>query len=141
MNQDEEHLNLLAIFHYVYGGITALFALFPIVHVIFGLFFVFTAGRPGMVPGEPPPAFLGWIFVIAGTSLILFGWATAAFILAAGRMLAARRRYLFCLVIAGIECLMIPLGTILGVFTIIVLSRPSVKAIFEANTNTSEGVY
>ena len=37
MNQDEEHLNLLSIFHYVAGGLAGLFAFFPIFHLIFGL--------------------------------------------------------------------------------------------------------
>ena len=31
---------------------------------------------------------------------------------------------------AGVECLFMPVGTVLGVFTIIVLVRDSVKAIF-----------
>jgi len=38
---------------------------------------------------------------------------------------------MFCLIVAGIICIFMPLGTILGVFTIIVLVRPSVKAMFE----------
>jgi hypothetical protein len=33
---------------------------------------------------------------------------------------------------ACIECLFIPFGTILGVFTVVVLSRESVKALFAA---------
>ena len=74
-----------------------------------------------------------------GTFIIVSGWTMAACVLAAGRMLARRRRYLFCLVMAGIECLMMPLGTILGVFTIIVLSRESVKAAFEANVTADSG--
>ena len=32
MTQDEHNLNLLGIFHYVLGGMTALFSLFPILH-------------------------------------------------------------------------------------------------------------
>jgi len=39
-------------------------------------------------------------------------------------------------VMACVECLFIPFGTILGVFTIIVLLRESVKALFAA-TQTS----
>jgi len=31
---------------------------------------------------------------------------------------------------AGVECMFMPFGTVLGVFTIIVLMRPSVKEIF-----------
>ena len=48
----------------------------------------------------------------------------------AGRFLAARRRHLFCIVIAGIACMFMPMGTVLGIFTIIVLMRPSVKELF-----------
>ena len=134
MNRDEEHLDLLTIFHYVFAGIVALFSLFPILHVIMGVVFIVLGTSNGeMGPGEPPPAMLGWIFVIAGTFFILSGWVMAAFILAAGRMLGKRRRHLFCLVVAGIECIMVPLGTALGVFTIIVLMRPSVQAAFKAD--------
>ena len=55
----------------------------------------------------------------------------------AGRSLALRKRYSFALVIACIECLFVPFGTILGVFTIIVLSRESVKAFFADNADFS----
>jgi hypothetical protein len=37
----------------------------------------------------------------------------------------------FALVIACIKCLFVPFGTILGVFTIVALSRESMKALFE----------
>jgi hypothetical protein len=37
-----------------------------------------------------------------------------------------------CFVVAAIECIFMPFGTVLGVFTIIVLSRPSVKALFQS---------
>jgi len=37
---------------------------------------------------------------------------------------------------ACIECLFIPFGTILGVFTIVVLSREPVKALFVATPTT-----
>jgi len=52
-------------------------------------------------------------------------------ILMAGRSLALRKRYTFAFIIACIECLFFPFGTILGVFTIVTLSRESVKALFE----------
>jgi hypothetical protein len=56
--------------------------------------------------------------------------------LIAGRSLATHRHYWFAFAIACLECLFIPFGTILGVFTIIVLSREPVKALF-ATTQTS----
>ena len=36
MTQDEEHLNLLGIFHYVLGGVTAMFSCIPFIHVGIG---------------------------------------------------------------------------------------------------------
>ena len=83
-------------------------------------------------PGEElPPEFLGWIFVGVGSFLFLVGIAMAICILIAGRCLSRRRCYSFSLVMACIECLFVPFGTMLGVFTIIALSRESVKAFFE----------
>jgi hypothetical protein len=57
-------------------------------------------------------------------------WALAAAVFMAAWCLKNRRRYIFCLVVAGFECFFAPFGTVLGVFTILVLSRPSVKALF-----------
>ena len=37
MNRDDQHLKLLSIFHYVLGGLTALFSLFGLFYLIFGL--------------------------------------------------------------------------------------------------------
>jgi hypothetical protein len=41
-----------------------------------------------------------------------------------------RRWWTFCYLTGWGECLMFPFGTVLGIFTIIVLSRPSVKLLF-----------
>jgi hypothetical protein len=61
---------------------------------------------------------------------IVAGWTLAGLMVLAGRSLAARTRYTFCLVIGAVECLFMPVGTVLGVFTIIVLVRESVKGMF-----------
>jgi len=131
MNQDTEHLRLLAIFHYVVAVLAALFSLFPLIYTTIGAVFVFVArhGRPK--PGEElPPEFLGWIFAGIGSFLFLVGIAMAICILIAGRCLACRKGYSFALVMACIECLFVPFGTILGVFTIVALSRESVRGLF-----------
>ncbi|MEW6368891.1 MAG: hypothetical protein AB1714_30040 [Acidobacteriota bacterium] len=133
MTQDEEHLRLLSIFHYVVGGLAGLFALLPIFHLVFGLFFILApekfAGR-----GQPPMALFGWFFVIIAAVFITIGWAFAGAVLAAGRFLARRRHYMFCLVMGGIECIFMPFGTVLGVFTILVLVREPVKQLFAPDT-------
>ena len=131
MNQDREHLRLLAIFHYVVAGLAALFSFFPLLYTTVGAIFIFAARHGTPKPGEePPPEFIGWILAIVGSLLFLLGVAIAICILIAGRSLAKRTGYWFALVVACIECLFIPFGTILGVFTIVVLSRESVKALF-----------
>ena len=40
MNQDEEHLKLLAIFHYIVGAMAFLFSCFPLLYVGMGVLFV-----------------------------------------------------------------------------------------------------
>ena len=135
MNPDEEQLQLLAIFHYVVAGLAALFSFFPLLYTTVGAIFIFAARHGTAKPGEDlPPEFLGWIFAVLGSLLFLIGIAMAICILIAGRSLALRKRYLFVLVMACVECLFIPFGTILGVFTIVVLSRESVRGLFSAAT-------
>jgi hypothetical protein len=131
MNQDTEHLRLLAIFHYVVGGLAAVFSFFPLIYTTIGAIFIFISRHGTPKPGEElPPEFLGWIFAMIGSVLFLIGLAMAICILIAGRSIALRKRYSFAFVMACVECLFIPFGTILGVFTIVVLSRESVKGLF-----------
>ena len=132
MDRDREQLNLLAIFHYIVAGLAALFSFFPLIYTAIGVIFIFAARNGTAKPGEElPPEFLGWIFAVLGSLLFVIGVVMAISILMAGRSLALRKRYTFAFIIACIECLFFPFGTILGVFTIVTLSRESVKALFE----------
>jgi len=139
MNRDKEHLQLLAVFHYVIAGLATLFCLFPLLYSILGGFLLYAANHPGPSNQEPPPAVLGWVFIVLGTLFFLAGVAMAICILIAGRSLALCKRYSFALVMACIECLFIPFGTILGVFTIVVLSRESVRALFSTAAARASG--
>jgi hypothetical protein len=131
MNRDAEHLRLLAIFHYAAAGLAVFFSFFPLLYATIGGIFVFVSRHGTPKPGEElPPEFVGWIFVGLGLVLFLLGIAMAICILIAGRCLSARKGYTFALVVACIECLFIPFGTIVGVFTIVALSRESVRALF-----------
>jgi hypothetical protein len=130
MTQDEEHLKLLGIFHFVVGGLTALFACIPLIHV--GLGVAMLSGALGGGKGPPPPPLLGWLFLVIGATFVLSGWALAIAILIAGRKLRRRQSRLYCLVVAGLECMFMPFGTVLGVFTLIVLTRELAKELFMA---------
>ena len=86
MNQDTEHLRLLAIFHYVVGALAALFSFFPLIYTTIGTIFIFAARDATAKPGEElPPEFLDWIFAMIGSVLFLIGLAMAICILIAGR--------------------------------------------------------
>jgi hypothetical protein len=128
-NQDTEQLRLLSVFHYVVAGILALFSMFPVLHVAVGIAIV-SGVFDDIENGNPPPAFFGWFLIIFPAFFILFGMAIAICVAVAGRRLAQHRSYMCCLVIAGIQCMFMPFGTVLGVFTIIVLMRPSVRDLF-----------
>ena len=132
--KDAEHLRLLSIFHYVVAGINALMACIPFVHLIVGIVMVVAGSQSKR---GAPPVLVGVFFIAIGAFIILLGWAMAICIFLAGRFLARRRHYMFCFVIAVLSCLSMPFGTILGVFTLIVLSRPSVKALFEGAAGSS----
>jgi hypothetical protein len=129
MHSDEDHLRLLSIFHFVFAGLAGLFSLLPILHLLIGLGIITGTFPPGAGKDGLPAAF-GWFFVALASFFILCGLTFAICLLVAGRYLIQHRGYLFCLIVAAFACLAPPFGTVLGVFTIIVLMRPSVKELF-----------
>lgn len=138
LEKDTEHLRLLAIGHYVYAAIMALFACIPIIHFTIGL--IFLLNPPAQAPGDPFPAqAFGAIFATIGGLLVLAGWTLAACVFMAGRSLAARKRYSFCFVVDAIACVFFPIGTVLGVLSILVLQRPSVRALFRGGEALAAG--
>jgi len=133
MNNDLEHLRLLAIGHYVFSAIMALFACLPLIHVTIGLILLLNPQALSHHGQEEFPAkIVGVMFAVMGSIFVLIGWSFAACMFVAGRSISARKRYTFCFVVAALSCAFFPFGTVLGVFTIMVLSRPSVKEIFQA---------
>lgn len=129
MTQDEEYLNLLSIFHYVVAGLTALASLFPVIHLGIGIAIV-TGAFGGFDGGEDVPAFIGWFFVAIAVFMIAMGLGLATLMAFAGRAIRQRENHTFCVVVAAVSCLWIPFGTVLGIFTIVILSRDSVKRLF-----------
>jgi hypothetical protein len=127
MEEDLKHLKLLSIFHYVVGGISALFSCMFLMHLFMGLTMIlmpetFTDGG-----GEAPPKFIGYFFAFMGGAAFVLGIVFSCFIVYSGRLLQTQRKRMFSFVMACIECIFMPFGTVLGVFTIIVLSKESVK--------------
>jgi len=154
IDQVREHIRLLAIFHYVVGGIGYLFSMIPCIHLAIGIFFLVSPEEmfqtpppvtpavesdPGAVSEEaivpvPVPDFpaklFGLLFTIIPSIVILCGIVVSTLIVIAGKRLAAYRSHTYCLVIAGVECLFMPFGTVLGIFTILTLIKPEARQLF-----------
>jgi hypothetical protein len=127
---DSDHLRLLSIFHFVVGGLGVLGMAFLGLHF---LFFQMIFANPAMWKGNPNPPPEGffqifqWFYLFMGLMLAV----GSAINLLSGWYLLQRKYRTFSLVVAGLDCLQIPFGTILGVFTIVVLTRESVRESYE----------
>jgi hypothetical protein len=129
MKEDEQYLKIISIFHYIVGGLAGLFACFPILHFAVGIGMLISSFVQPQ-EGGLPFMLMGLFFTFLAGSIMLIGWAFAICIIITGRYIAQRRNHLFCLVVAGVQCMFTPFGTVLGVFTLIILLRPSVKELF-----------
>jgi hypothetical protein len=132
---DEEHLKLLSLGYMVSAGMSAFFSLFGLMYMAMGAFMGEMISRmpenARNAADQPPPAFFGWFFGSIGLALFLFMIGTAVVKLRAAFCIKQRKGRVFCMIVAGICCLGIPYGTLLGVFTFIVLGRDSVVRQFD----------
>jgi hypothetical protein len=128
---DADHLRLLSIFHFIGAGLALLGLGFLGVHYL--LFHAFLdnpdlwKNQKGSVP--PPREFFTifkWFYIVGGAWFVTSGILN----LLSALFLNKRINRTFSLVVAVFNCVHIPLGTVLGVFTIIVLLRPSVREVY-----------
>jgi len=128
-DRDADHLKILSIFWYVIAGLQCLGACFGLVYIVLGIV-AFAGGMANRGGDAPPAAAMGGLFSCIGVFILVLAGTFAFLSFKVARSLVARRSLTLCFVMAALICLSIPLGTILGVFTLVVLSRPSVKASF-----------
>lgn len=129
-----DQLNLLSVFHFVMAGVSLLFSCFPLIYVVLGI-----ALLNEKLPKKdgPPPEFIAWFFIaIGGIGFLLFLLYVVGLTIA-GFKLRRQKSYIFCLVMAILSCLNMPFGTILGIFTIIILMRPETQVLFGRNVRRS----
>ncbi|NNC87549.1 MAG: hypothetical protein HKN82_03700 [Akkermansiaceae bacterium] len=134
---DAQHLKLLSIFHYVLAGFYLLGVGFLILHYFMMNAIMTMAEDAPVEPGSPPPpdmeefmAIFVWFYVFMGLACLLLLVGN----ILAGNALRARRSRTLVLIVAGVNCLNMPLGTVLGIFTFIVLLRQSVAELFRPKT-------
>lgn len=136
---DADDLDLLSIFHFVGAGLAFLVVLLFIAH--FALSHA-VHGNTTFLHNqkEPPPELsqmlllIKWMHVISGIWLV----ASAILNILSGIFLRRRKCRMFSLVVAGLNCLHIPLGTLLGVFTFLVLDRASVRDMYAAGNSPAD---
>ena len=132
---DADHLKLLSIFHFVGAGLALVGMLFLLGHyAIFHTFFANPKIWANQKQSPPPAEFFEifkWFYLIFAV------WFMASGVLnvISGLCLRAKKCRTFSLIVACINCLHIPFGTVLGVFTIIVLIRDSVRELYEAQVS------
>lgn len=130
-NKDQSDLNQLAIFHYVLGGLGAFFSLFALIYVAMGVAMLVAPDAMDMSDADAPPEFVGGVLVAIGGIAFLLGEIGSICLIISGKKLKKQTGYTFSFVMACLICLNMPLGTILGIFTIMVLQRDSVKALYK----------
>jgi hypothetical protein len=132
MKKDLEHVRLLSIFHFVIAGLTVVGIAFLWVHY-FMMHTIFSNPDAWKGQNAPPKGFLDafiWFYLFMGVIFLI------AFVLnlLSGFFLWYKKHRMFSLVIAAIDCIQIPIGTALGIFTILVLSRDSVRELYSGKT-------
>jgi hypothetical protein len=127
IDRDEDHLLLLRVSYYVLAGLGALIALAPAILFAWEFFRALrVVGNVRELHFNPRSGDLGAFLIFVG-ALALLG-SLVAFVTAEN--IRAHKNRFFCMLVGGMLCLYVPLGTGIGICTLAVLSRPRVKASF-----------
>ncbi|MEN3370433.1 MAG: hypothetical protein V7609_2576 [Verrucomicrobiota bacterium] len=151
-----ERLRLLALGFYVKGAMGAVFISFLLLHFFMFLGFSFipesawnqppksatTTQSSSILPSpsprpvnQGPPVIIFRIIAAVIGVIILLGWTFGALTIYAGRCVRQRTHRVFILVMAGLNCALIPWGTLLGVATFTLLQSPEGRREFGLLTN------
>lgn len=127
---DDLHLKVIGIFHYVMCGLAVVGVAFLFMHYMI-MSTAFSDPHLWEKANPPPPFDPTKFFRIFVWFYLLIGvWGVASFLLnlVSGICISTHRARLFSLVVAGFNCINFPFGTALGIFTLIVLLRPTMPA-------------
>jgi len=134
---DNEHLKLLSLFHYIFGGIILAYAFFIILQFIFLFYFLETFLRNSSFNtftsnNDFDPLIFKFILYIGITFFIIMLIGGILEILS-GKFIKARKNRTFSYIIAILNLLSIPYGSILGIMTLTVLGRNTIKEMYNKN--------
>lgn len=121
------NLNIFKTLFLIKGILTLLLALFFIAYALFGGYIVNMASGGDFDDITFNPAII--FFIVGGVGFVIAS-VMGVLTLLASKYINEVRNYNFIYVIAILNCLTGILGILLGVFTIIELNKPHVKAFF-----------
>lgn len=129
---DDGHLRLLSVLHFVTAGLAIVGLLFLVGHfMIMNTLIRNPEMWKNQQNGGPQPdqffAIFQWFYLLMGTFMLLGAVGN----LLSGMYMRKKKKLMFSMVVSGFNCLNFPLGTVLGVFTFIVLLRDSVRDAYE----------
>ena len=127
---DQRLLLVLSKLHFLLAGLLVLLGSLPIINLIMGLLGLISMLAQWSTDIGMSLVSLGVTFILLPILCIMLSWGSALLLLVAGQRLRQQRSRTVCLVVAAVSCWFLPLGTMLGVYTIIVLCRPSVRSLF-----------
>lgn len=130
--QLRSHARILAIFHYVMGGLFILMSTFFLLYVLFAVGIIF-AELPRSGSNGPPVWLMGSLFagIGCGGGLIFIGIGVAN--LMAGFALTGMRNTTLIMIVSVINMLNQPLGLVLGILTLLYIMQADAKRLFEAD--------
>ncbi len=125
--KDTSDLKTLSIFWYIIAALQTLTGCIVVGWILFVLLMgagMASSGDSGDAAGG---ALFTGFFGCIGLFALAIWWGLAFLNFLVARGLPQRKRRTLCFIMAIWACLWFPLGTILGVFTLMILNRPSVK--------------
>jgi hypothetical protein len=129
---DHEHLRLLALFHYISGGITMGFSLMYGLWALF-MFVVIPQQARGNIDDAFGQQFMPLMMFGMFGIFCAFGVAYGIVEIVCGRFISKRRARIFTIIASLPRLIFIPYGTILSIFTLLVLDRASVRLHYRAS--------
>ncbi len=133
MTHDESNLHLLAVLYYFAAGLFAVLLVLAVLCLAGGILALL-----GTLGGGQSAPLVGLILVVAAVAGILVNVGAGTIFYLAGGCVERRCHYNYCVVASAVSCLFFPPGTILGVYSVSVLMRPSVRKLFGVSRGAPE---
>jgi hypothetical protein len=124
-------LTLLVVFHYLLAVLLGLLAFIPSFYAAVGYSVLSGSGGPN---AARLPAGTGWTFVAIGVAGMLATFAYGVMLAVTAHSISTRRRPRWVVASAVVSCLVFPLGTVLGLFTLHAMRREEVRLLFASST-------